>query len=197
MERVGPFSNSKRRDPNNLNEFLTFMRALAKKIASSSPFSQNSPHFRNLTVSTHSLSPRRAISPKRGSQGVTLLLAANYLNVKDVIDFLCQTVANLIPNKSVKFVRNFFGVVNDYTAAEEAEIRQTHAWYRKQLDLISSITMFEVVVIAMANGEAVKCCTLDGESSIAESITSLCSDPSSMGHVKSRQILLYIQVWKH
>ncbi|KAI9181940.1 hypothetical protein LWI28_020293 [Acer negundo] len=35
-------------------------------------------------------------------------------------------------------------------------------------------------------GEAVECCTLDGESPIAESITSLRSDPSSMGHVESR-----------
>ena len=35
-------------------------------------------------------------------------------------------------------------------------------------------------------GEAVECRTLDGESPVAESITSLCSDPSSMGHVESR-----------
>ncbi|KAK7392283.1 hypothetical protein VNO78_20717 [Psophocarpus tetragonolobus] len=31
-----------------------------------------------------------------------------------------------------------------------------------------------------------ECCTLYGESPVAESITSLCSDPSSMGHVESR-----------
>ncbi|KAF1885874.1 hypothetical protein Lal_00032219 [Lupinus albus] len=189
MERVGPFSNSKRRDPNNLNEFLKSHSINTLPLAQAS-------HLAQARLPRKILGGILVLSPKRES-GVTLLLAANYLNVKDVIDFLCQTVANLIPNKSVKFVRNFFGVVNDYTAAEEAEIRQTHAWYRKQLDLISSITMFEVVVIAMANGEAVKCCTLDGESSIAESITSLCSGPSSMGHVKSQQILLYIQVWKH
>ncbi|KAD5802883.1 hypothetical protein E3N88_14243 [Mikania micrantha] len=35
-------------------------------------------------------------------------------------------------------------------------------------------------------GEAVECCTLDGESPVAESITSLRSEPSSMGHVESR-----------
>ncbi|KAG2726156.1 hypothetical protein I3760_01G099700 [Carya illinoinensis] len=35
-------------------------------------------------------------------------------------------------------------------------------------------------------GEEVKCCTLDGDSPVAESITSLCSNPSSMGHVESR-----------
>lgn len=35
-------------------------------------------------------------------------------------------------------------------------------------------------------GEAVEYCTLDGDSPVAESITSLRSDPSSMGHVESR-----------
>ncbi|MBA0655855.1 hypothetical protein Goklo_008278 [Gossypium klotzschianum] len=35
-------------------------------------------------------------------------------------------------------------------------------------------------------GETVKCRTLDGDSPVAESITSLHSDPSSMGHVESR-----------
>ncbi|OIW01586.1 hypothetical protein TanjilG_23897 [Lupinus angustifolius] len=63
-----------------------------------------------------------------------LLLAANYLNVKDVLDFLCQAVADLIQDKSVKFVRNFFGVVNDYTTAEEKEIRKTRAWAFEGVD---------------------------------------------------------------
>ncbi|MCE5167135.1 hypothetical protein HAX54_039095, partial [Datura stramonium] len=34
--------------------------------------------------------------------------------------------------------------------------------------------------------EQPKCCTLDGESPVAESITSLRSDPNIMGHVESR-----------
>ncbi|MBA0779223.1 hypothetical protein Gotri_003495 [Gossypium trilobum] len=34
-------------------------------------------------------------------------------------------------------------------------------------------------------GKTVKCQTLDGNSLVAESITSLRSDPSSMGHVES------------
>ncbi len=36
-------------------------------------------------------------------------------------------------------------------------------------------------------GEAVESCTIDGESPVAESITSLCSNPSSMGHVEPRE----------
>ncbi|CAL0322629.1 unnamed protein product [Lupinus luteus] len=56
------------------------------------------------------------------------LLAANYLNVKETLDFLCQAVADLIKDKSVKFVRKFFGIVNDYSIEEEKEIRSTSAW---------------------------------------------------------------------
>ncbi|KAK1309650.1 hypothetical protein QJS10_CPA08g01603 [Acorus calamus] len=37
----------------------------------------------------------------------------------------------------------------------------------------------------MLLGEVVECCTLDSESLVAESITSLRSDPSSMEHVES------------
>ncbi|KAL0641246.1 hypothetical protein Bca4012_052313 [Brassica carinata] len=51
---------------------------------------------------------------------------------------------------------------------------------------------FESAYLQLSNksvvllGEAVECRTLDGDSPVAESITSLCSDPSSMGHVESR-----------
>ncbi|KAG2275695.1 hypothetical protein Bca52824_058250 [Brassica carinata] len=48
------------------------------------------------------------------------------------------------------------------------------------------IVPFEPFFHAFPGGEAVECRTLDGDSPVAESITSLCSDPSSMGHVESR-----------
>lgn len=57
-----------------------------------------------------------------------LLLAANYLNMNDLLEFLSQTIATRIQNKSVKFVRKFFGVVNDYTPEEEARFREENAW---------------------------------------------------------------------
>ncbi|OIW00592.1 hypothetical protein TanjilG_14818 [Lupinus angustifolius] len=54
--------------------------------------------------------------------------------MKDVLDFLCQAMADLIQDKSVKFVRNFFRVVNDYTTAEEKDIRRTRAWAFEGVD---------------------------------------------------------------
>lgn len=63
-----------------------------------------------------------------------LTLAANYLNVKNLLDFLTQTIASLIENKSVEFVRKFFGIVNDYTPEEEAKLRQDYGWAFEGVD---------------------------------------------------------------
>ncbi|TKY49427.1 SKP protein 16 [Spatholobus suberectus] len=63
-----------------------------------------------------------------------LLLAANYLNMKNFLEFLSRSIADSIKNQSVEFVRNFFGVVNDYTPEEEAEFRQANAWAFEDID---------------------------------------------------------------
>ncbi|KAF7803909.1 berberine bridge enzyme-like 13 [Senna tora] len=57
-----------------------------------------------------------------------LLMAANYLNVKDLLDFLNQGIANRIQDMSVEDVRNFFGIINDYTPEEEQALRLEHPW---------------------------------------------------------------------
>ncbi|TKY46292.1 SKP protein 1A [Spatholobus suberectus] len=63
-----------------------------------------------------------------------LLLAANYLNMKNFFDFLSSSIVNVIKNKSVDFVRSFFDVVNDYTPAEEAEFCELNAWAFEGVD---------------------------------------------------------------
>ncbi|TKY60169.1 SKP protein 9 [Spatholobus suberectus] len=54
-----------------------------------------------------------------------LLSAMNYLNMDSL---LYSSIADIIKGKSVEFVRNFFGIVNDYTPEEEARIREANAW---------------------------------------------------------------------
>jgi S-phase kinase-associated protein 1 len=49
-----------------------------------------------------------------------LLLAAYYLDVDRLYKFLCKTIASRIENKSVEYVRNYFGIKNDFTPEEEA-----------------------------------------------------------------------------
>ncbi|KAG2637568.1 SKP1-like protein 11 [Panicum virgatum] len=57
-----------------------------------------------------------------------LILAANYLNVKGLLDLTCQTVADMIKGKSVEEIRQTFNIKNDFTPEEEAEIRKENQW---------------------------------------------------------------------
>ncbi|XVF22431.1 hypothetical protein REPUB_Repub12eG0171600 [Reevesia pubescens] len=63
-----------------------------------------------------------------------MILAANYLNIKDLLDMLNQAVADRIKNKSVEYVRRFFGIENDYTAEEEAAVRAQNEWAFQGVD---------------------------------------------------------------
>lgn len=53
-----------------------------------------------------------------------VILAANYLNIKDLFDLGCQTVADTITDKNTDEIRALFGIRNDFTPEEEEEIRQ-------------------------------------------------------------------------
>ncbi|TXG49258.1 hypothetical protein EZV62_025133 [Acer yangbiense] len=46
---------------------------------------------------------------------------------EELLDFLIEASANRIKDKSVKYVREFFGIENDYTP-EEAKIRTEYKW---------------------------------------------------------------------
>ncbi|KAL2331024.1 hypothetical protein Fmac_018605 [Flemingia macrophylla] len=63
-----------------------------------------------------------------GDEMKRLLLVANYLGMKEFLDFMCRGIADMLQNKSVEYARDFFGIVGDYTTDEEEEYRQEHAW---------------------------------------------------------------------
>ncbi|KAK0587376.1 hypothetical protein LWI29_021801 [Acer saccharum] len=71
---------------------------------------------------------------KSNDQLKELIKAANYLNSKELLDFLTNAAANRIKNKSVEYVRAFFGVENDFTPKEEAKIRAENKWAFEGLD---------------------------------------------------------------
>lgn len=54
--------------------------------------------------------------------------AANYLNIKSLLDLTCQTVADMIKGKTPEEIRKTFNIKNDFTPEEEEEVRRENAW---------------------------------------------------------------------
>ncbi|KAG2254423.1 hypothetical protein Bca52824_084559 [Brassica carinata] len=57
-----------------------------------------------------------------------LILAANYLNIKNLLDLTCQTVADMIKGKTPEEIRTTFNIKNDFSPEEEEEVRRENQW---------------------------------------------------------------------
>merc|ERR1712080_259397 len=59
----------------------------------------------------------------------SLILAANYLDIKTLLDLTCKTVADYIKQcKTPQEIRRRFNIKNDFTPEEEEEVRKENAW---------------------------------------------------------------------
>ena len=58
-----------------------------------------------------------------------LILAANFLDIKSLLDLCCKQVANYIKEcKTPQEIRRRFNIKNDFTPEEETEIQKENAW---------------------------------------------------------------------
>ena len=57
-----------------------------------------------------------------------LILAANYMDIKPLLDLTCAAVASQIKGKSPEEIRKIFNIVNDFTPEEEAQVREENKW---------------------------------------------------------------------
>ena len=57
-----------------------------------------------------------------------LIMAANYLLMDSLIDLTCQTVADMIKDKSVEEIREVFQIKNDFKPEEEEQVRNENSW---------------------------------------------------------------------
>lgn len=57
-----------------------------------------------------------------------IILASNYLDVKALLDLMCQKVASMMQGKTPEEIRVMFNIKNDFTPEEEARIQRENEW---------------------------------------------------------------------
>ena len=57
-----------------------------------------------------------------------IILAANYLDIKGLLNIGCKSVAKMITGKSPEQIRQLFNIKNDFTPEEEEQIRKENEW---------------------------------------------------------------------
>ncbi|EDQ90844.1 uncharacterized protein MONBRDRAFT_31689 [Monosiga brevicollis MX1] len=57
-----------------------------------------------------------------------LILAANFLDIKSLLDLTCKHVASMIKNKGPQEIRDQFNIRNDFTPEEEERVQKENDW---------------------------------------------------------------------
>ena len=57
-----------------------------------------------------------------------LILAANFMDIKPLLDLTCASVASMIKGKTPEEIRKTFNIVNDFTPEEVAQVREENKW---------------------------------------------------------------------
>ena len=57
-----------------------------------------------------------------------IILAANFLDIRPLLDLTCASIASIIRGKNTDEIRQAFHIVNDFTPEEEDLIREENKW---------------------------------------------------------------------
>lgn len=57
-----------------------------------------------------------------------IILAANYLEIKGLLEMTCMTVANMMSGKTAEEIRKLLNIKSDFTGVEEDQLRQENEW---------------------------------------------------------------------
>eukprot|EP00188_Purpureofilum_apyrenoidigerum_P005157 Plantae.Rhodophyta-Purpureofilum_apyrenoidigerum.ctg6435.p1 GENE.Plantae.Rhodophyta-Purpureofilum_apyrenoidigerum.ctg6435~~Plantae.Rhodophyta-Purpureofilum_apyrenoidigerum.ctg6435.p1 ORF type:complete len:160 (-),score=48.41 Plantae.Rhodophyta-Purpureofilum_apyrenoidigerum.ctg6435:327-806(-) len=57
-----------------------------------------------------------------------IILAANFMDIKGLLDLGCSTVANKIQDRTPEEIREVFGIKNDFTQEEEDDLKKENSW---------------------------------------------------------------------
>jgi S-phase kinase-associated protein 1 len=57
-----------------------------------------------------------------------LILAANYMDIKPLLDLACAKVASMLKGKTPEAIRKQFDIVNDFTPEQEEAIKAENRW---------------------------------------------------------------------
>lgn len=57
-----------------------------------------------------------------------MITAANYLDIKPLLELTCKTVANMIRGKTPDEIRKTFNIKGEFTPEEEKRIREENEW---------------------------------------------------------------------
>ena len=57
-----------------------------------------------------------------------LILAANYMDIKSLLDLTCAKVASMIKGKTPEQIRQTFNIRKDFTEEEEKQIIDENKW---------------------------------------------------------------------
>jgi S-phase kinase-associated protein 1 len=57
-----------------------------------------------------------------------LILAADFLDIKPMLDLMCKSVAHLVRGKTNEEIRLLFGITTEFTKEEMDEVRKNNPW---------------------------------------------------------------------